>query len=359
MSFDCIIQNGRIWNGDAFLPHLQDIAIADGKIAQIGNGLEGAHTVFDAKGAIVSCGLVDIHTHMKGCGNEYFGMPAETVCFPFGVTTAVEAWADRDGNALLENMLLDTCVFVGVGVVDNHADFTLTEKILPAYKKRAIGVKLCFDKSNPEIIDETPLRETCLFARKKGLKVLVHSTGSPVCMRKIFEILDKGDICTHIFHGGQNGVLDDDLECMAYARKKGIVLDNGMAGGVHTDFFVAKRAIEKGVLPDTISTDITKVSAFTRGGNYGMTLCMSIMRTLGMDESEIFKAVTSTPAKVIGKTVDTGCFQVGGIADIAIIRYQNAPFAIYDKQGNCVKDDYGYVNLLTLKNGLPVFRANM
>ena len=359
MNFDCIIKNGRIWDGKNFLSNLQDVAIADGKIAKIKNGLDGAPICIDAKGAIISCGLVDIHTHMKGCGSEYFGMPAETVCFPFGVTTAVEAWADRDGNALLDNMLLDTCVFLGVGIVDNRADFTLAERLLPVYKQRAIGLKLCFDKSNPALIDETPLRETCSYAKEKGLKVLVHSTGAPVSMRKIFEILDKGDICTHVFHGGEHSVLEDGCECMTYAQKKGIVLDNGMAGGVHTDFSVVKHAIEKGILPDTISSDITKVSAFTRGGNYGLTLCMSIMRSLGMNETEIFKAVTSTPAKVIGKTDKAGYLKVGGSADISVMRYQNAPFEIYDRQGNCVKDESAYVNLLTLKNGLPVFRANI
>lgn len=359
MNFDCIIKNGRIWDGTAFLPTLQDIAILDGKIEKIGNSLNGAPICFDVKGAIVSCGLVDIHTHIKGCGNEYFGMPAETVCFPFGVTTAVEAWADRDGSAILENMLLDTRVFVGVGIVDNHADFTLAETLLPAYQHRAIGLKLCFDKSNPAVIDETPLRETCSYAKERGWKVLVHSTGTPVSMRRIFEILNEGDICTHVFHGGEHSVLEDCCECMVFAREKGVVLDNGMAGGVHTDFSVAKYAIKKGILPDTISTDITKVSAFTRGGNYGMTLCMSIMRSLGMQESDIFRAVTSTPAKVIGETGELGYLQVGGSADISVMRYQNAPFEIYDKQGNCVKDERAYVNLLTLKNGLPVFRANI
>ena len=359
MKFDCVIKNARIWDGQVFLPGLCDMAIADGKIMAIANGLDGASLQFDAKGAIVSCGFVDIHTHMKGCGSEQFGMPAETVCFPFGVTTAVEAWADRDGSAVLDNMLLDTCAFVGVGIVDNHADFTLAERLLPAYGNRALGVKLCFDTSNPALMDETSLRETCAYARKNGLKVFVHSTGSPVTMRKIFEILDKDDICTHVFHGGKHNVAEDGYECMVYARSKGIVLDNGMAGGIHTDFAIAKHAIEKGILPDTVSTDVTKVSAFKRGGNYGMTFCMSIMRALGMDETEIFKAVTSTPASVIDKVGQAGCIQVGGTADIAVIRYEKAPFEIYDKQGNCVKDDYAYVNVLTIKRGLPVFRTNI
>ena len=71
-----------------------------------------------------------------------------------------------------------------------------------------------------------------------------------------------------------------------------------MAGHVHTDFGVLKRAIDADCLPDTISTDITKASAYKRGGRYGMTMCMSIAKHLGMQEEDIFRAVTSTPAKL-------------------------------------------------------------
>ena len=136
-------------------------------------------------------------------------------------------------------------------------------------------------------------------------------------------------------------------------------LDNGMAGGVHTDFAVARGAVERGALADTISTDVTRVSAFVRGGNYGITLCMSIMRALGMSENDVFKSVTSAPAKVLGAKDISGRLRVGDNADIAVIRYALAPFEIYDKQSNCVKVDYGYVNALTLKKGTAVDRSNI
>lgn len=359
MNFDCIIKNGKIWNGYEFLEGLNDVGIVGDKISKISNNIiDDAKFIFNANGAIVSCGLIDLHVHIKGCGSEYFGMPAEISCFPFGVTTAVEAWTDRDGTKILDNMLLDTFVFLGVGISNNHADFSTVEKLISVYGNRVLGVKLCFDKSNLEIIDETPLKETCEYAKEKGLRTLVHSTGSPVPMKRVFEILNKGDICTHVFHGGENSIYDN-FECLKLAKDKGIVLDNGMAGGVHTDFSIAKRAIYNGQLPDTISTDITKVSAFIRGGNYGMTLCMSIMRKLGMEEEKILKAVTSTPAKIINQEDCKGKLDIDKKADISVIDYRNSPFKIYDKVGNCVKNDYSYVNLLTIKNGQVVFRANI
>jgi type I restriction enzyme M protein len=53
--------------------------------------------------------------------------------------------------------------------------------------------------------------------------------------------------------------------------------------------------------PDTISTDITCFSAYKRGGRYGMTMCMNMAKNVGISEGDIFKAVTSNPAKVLGK----------------------------------------------------------
>lgn len=359
MDFDVVIKNGRIWNGEFFYAELQDVAIREGKIVEIGKHLDATPLCFDAQGAIVSCGLIDLHMHIRGCCNDVYGIPAEMTCFPFGVTTAVEAWTDKDGAAILDNMLLDTFVFVGVNVKDNHADFTDTERLIDRYKSRVLGLKICLDTSNPAIVDETPLQEICEYARERGLRVLVHSTGSPVSMQRLFEILSEDDICTHVFHGGVNNVSQDGYQCLAFAKKKGIVLDNGMAGGVHTDFAVARGAVERGIFADTISTDITRMSAFVRGGNYGMTLCMGIMRSLGMSEEEIFKAVTSSPARILKRENALGILNVGCKADIAVIRYGYSPFEIRDRQGNCVKDDYGYANVLTLKNGSVVYRSNI
>lgn len=112
MKYDIILKNGRIWNGYEFRKEVDSIAVKDGKITAIGKDFDDATTIFNVNGAIISPGLVDIHTHMKGISSDSFGIPAETVCFPFGVTTAVEAAASKlDGKILLDNMLLGTYVF--------------------------------------------------------------------------------------------------------------------------------------------------------------------------------------------------------------------------------------------------------
>lgn len=62
--YDIIISGGTIVDGTRTPRFISDIAIKDGKIAQIG-GLKGktAARVLDATGRIVAPGFVDLHTH--------------------------------------------------------------------------------------------------------------------------------------------------------------------------------------------------------------------------------------------------------------------------------------------------------
>ena len=65
--FDLIIRNGTVVDGTGFPRHRSDLAIRDGRVAQIG-GLRrsSAARELDASGAIVAPGFVDLHTHYDG-----------------------------------------------------------------------------------------------------------------------------------------------------------------------------------------------------------------------------------------------------------------------------------------------------
>ncbi len=92
MKYDLIITNGLVIleSGDVYT----DIAVKNGKIAKIGPDLEGAKAVIDAKGLIVSPGMVDVHVHITEPGGvraEWEGYKTGTsACAKGGVTTFVE-----------------------------------------------------------------------------------------------------------------------------------------------------------------------------------------------------------------------------------------------------------------------------
>jgi len=350
-----LIKNGRVWDGFRF-SHV-DILTANDRIASIQPHIcEQADLVFDATGKIVSAGFVDAHVHMRGISSTRFGIQAEMSCFPFGVTAAADASGARGDKALLDSFMLKNVVFVRANFRDNRPDLSETEARMKAFGDRIVGVKTYFDTTVSQVIDTAPLREVCQFARDHGLRVMVHSSHSPTPMAELLAVLDTGDILTHSFHGGEHHAAEDHYEAMRRAQARGVLIDVGFAGHVHTDFAVLKGAIDSGVIPDIISTDITRISAYIRGGRYGMTMCMSIAKTLGMREEDIFTAVTTAPARALGKDGEWGCLNVGGCADITVLAETDEKFDLTDNAGNHVQSDKGYRCVLTVSDGQVVYR---
>jgi N-acyl-D-amino-acid deacylase len=63
MAYDLLIKNGTVVDGTGAPRFRADVAIAQGKIAEIGKIRDGAATVIDAGDLIVAPGFVDPHTH--------------------------------------------------------------------------------------------------------------------------------------------------------------------------------------------------------------------------------------------------------------------------------------------------------
>src|SRR5512139_2170351 len=63
MSYDLVIKNGIVVDGTGKKRYQADVAIADGKVAEIGKVKEGAARTIDAHGLVVAPGFVDPHTH--------------------------------------------------------------------------------------------------------------------------------------------------------------------------------------------------------------------------------------------------------------------------------------------------------
>lgn len=63
MSYDVVIKNGTVVDGTGAARYQADVAIANGKVAEIGKVTEGAKRTIDAHGLVVAPGFVDPHTH--------------------------------------------------------------------------------------------------------------------------------------------------------------------------------------------------------------------------------------------------------------------------------------------------------
>jgi N-acyl-D-aspartate/D-glutamate deacylase len=90
MPWSTLIKNALVFDGRSEVPTQQDVAIADGKIAQVGPDLDPSHAaeVVDAHGRWLTPGLWDIHTHLD---LEVELDPGLTEVVRHGTTTAVVA----------------------------------------------------------------------------------------------------------------------------------------------------------------------------------------------------------------------------------------------------------------------------
>lgn len=344
--------NGRIWDGERFSEG--NVLVKNDKIAAVGTEKFSADYVYDAAGAIVSPGLVDIHVHLRGVSEKRYGFSPDCGCFPFGVTSAADCGANFGDEALVRSFGVKCVAFASVGIgPDGKPDLARAEALLEKLGSVAAGFKVMYDREYVGGVE--PLCKVVARARELGCKVTVHTNGSAVAMADIARALGAGDVVTHVYHGGRNTAEADGFACLREAKRRGVVVDAGMAGAVHTDFGVFRRAVEAGAAPDTISTDLTRRSAFIRGGRYGLTACMTVARAVGMTEADVFRAVTSSAAKALGKQAEWGRLEPGRTADLAVIGENGRGVDFTDAAGNRVRTDSAYECLLTISDGDVVY----
>src|SRR5262252_6821862 len=85
MDAELVIKGGVVVDGTEAPGRRADVAVAEGRVTEVGTGLEGDR-VLDASGCVVAPGFIDIHTHYDA---QVFWDPALTPSCYHGVTTVV------------------------------------------------------------------------------------------------------------------------------------------------------------------------------------------------------------------------------------------------------------------------------
>jgi dihydroorotase len=96
-------------------------------------------------------------------------------------------------------------------------------------------------------------------AEAAGSPLMVHVGNSgELSMEEIADTLRPGDIVTHCYTPQQPAIVDETghlREAVGGAHERGIVFDVAHANGAF-DFELVRRAMDHGLPPDTISTDL-------------------------------------------------------------------------------------------------------
>jgi dihydroorotase len=203
-----------------------------------------------------------------------------------------------------------------------------------------------------------PLRRALRAAEIAGkwARVMCHIGAAPGNLADLLDLLRPGDILTHAFSGaGNNTVQNGQLVAAARAAKqRGVIIDVGHGGGSF-DFTVCEPAMQQGMPPDTISSDIHSVSINTPGYPT-LPWVMSKFLALGMPLEDVVASATIEPAKIIGKVPGLGTLGVGAPADVAIFDYLDGPVEFVDTRNNKRSGTKKLVPALTIRAGRPFGR---
>ncbi|MCP8938303.1 amidohydrolase/deacetylase family metallohydrolase [Alsobacter sp. SYSU M60028] len=337
-------------------PHAGPIDIlvdADGRVAAAGPNLaapEGARRI-EAKGAYVSPGWVDLHAHVWYGGTDISIRPA--VCgLERGVTTIVDAGSAGEANFhgfreyVIEPARERIKAFLNIGsiglvacnrvseLIDMRSiDIDRTLAVIEANRDVIIGVKC---RASGVIVGSwgiTPLRIAKKLARVAGLPLMVHVGEPPPLYDEVLEVLDPGDVVTHCFNGKPCGNIVEDETLFALAERcaaEGVRLDVGH-GGASFSFRTAEIAIERGLLPFSISTDLHARSLDSPVWDMGTT--MSKLLAVGMPFEKVIEASTLAPMSVIGLPTE-GLLAKGARAEFTVFGREASDLTIRDSMGH-------------------------
>jgi dihydroorotase len=133
-------------------------------------------------------------------------------------------------------------------------------------------------------------------------------------------MLRRGDVVTYCYRSEPWCLFPDGraLDGLAEARSRGVLLDIGH-GKSSFDIGVARAAIDMAHPPDTISSDLQVATAT---GPHPVTLgvVMSKLVDAGMSSEAVYRAGTTTPARVLGiPAAEVPDFRIGDPARLVDI----------------------------------------
>jgi dihydroorotase len=358
---DLVLRGGRVLDPSTGTDGELDVAIDGQRVTTVGAGLTAAGTreVLDASGLLVTPGLVDLHTHV------FFGVPPLGVepdphCLARGVTTAVDAGSSGAATfPAFRRYIIDVAATrivamlhissIGMARDDGSPDEAVGEledirwarvdraiDVARAHAERIVGIKVRLSEamvgSDPNQCREA-LRRTRQAADAIGKPAMVHVGGTSITLDEILSMLTTGDIVTHCYHARTEGVLDEAGKIRASVRRavdRGILFDVGHGAGSF-NYNVARRALDQGLLPGTISSDIHAWSV--AGPVYDLATTASKFLHLGLPLRDVIQKVTEAPAKAVSMAGQIGTLSPGADADVSLFRLADGAWPYTDSSG--------------------------
>lgn len=366
MPYDLLIKGGHVLDPGQGLDAKLDIAVTDGRIAAIEPNIDAAEArrVVEVKGdnRYVTPGLIDIHTHVAyGATTPGVGMGCcdpDQVGVRAGTTTVLDCGSVGVANiGVLQAHVIPRArtriiPFVNVGsyahTMPGFADVNSLDEVNAKAIASAIeassgfikGLKLRMvgDVARHQYEELVTLCKQ--ISREHHIPLMVHIGDmraedydkASKATRFLLDSFDEGDILTHLATPNPGGVMADEARSqlipeLQEARNRGVVLDPALGAG-NFGFDVARTQADLGLIPDTISSDLT---AGGRGRVvYSLMECMGRFMAVGYSVADMIRMSTANAAKALGLQDEIGALKVGREADITVLDVVNGKWKFID-----------------------------
>lgn len=360
--FDLLLRRARLVDDT-----VSDIALKDGKIAALGDVNGTALKTIELGGeCYVSAGWIDSHVHCYPKSPIYHDQP-DSVGIATGVTTVVDAGSTGaddidDFYTLTREAATEVYALLNISRVGLIAQNELAnmanidaDAVREAVKRHPdfiVGLKARMSSSVVGENGITPLdRAKAMQAQNGDLPLMVHIGNNPPDLDEIAERLSAGDIITHCYNGKPNRILTPQGELRASVTRaisRGVRLDVGHGTAI-LSFAVAKRAIELGILPHTISSDIYCRNRIS-GPVHSLANVMSKFLAIGMSLPQVIECVTANAADGL-RLKQKGRLQIGLDADLTLFTLKRQPTVLVDAENDSLQAEQLLVPLAAIRAG--------
>ena len=373
MAHDLLIKNGTLIDPAQNIHAPKDVAFTDGTVSAVDDDIpqSDARQTLDAAGYIVSPGMIDVHVHVFP-GVSHYGIEPDPTCLARGATTVVDAGSagadifpgfrkyviDVSETRILAQLNISSQGMlteeIGEFEIPEYADVDKACKMIEQHRDIILGVKVRLTRNT--IVSErsgmTPLHRAREAADAAGLPIMVHPQHAWCdSLDDILSVMKSGDILTHCFHGMQCGILDDQAkvrDSVHSAIERGVIFDVGHGAGSFS-WAVVEAALEQGVLPTTISSDLHIYNL--HGPVYDLATCVTKFLHLGLSLEHALAKVTSVPAGIVHLQNRIGTLSEGAWGDAVIFELRKGAFQLVDTSGETRTGSQNLVPVTVIKGG--------
>ncbi len=375
--YDILLKGGRLVDPSQEMNRAGSVAIRDGRIAAVGEDVkdEEAKEVLSLEGKIVTPGLIDLHCH-PAAGFAEIGVPTDEIGLNSGVTLLCDGGTSGGANFdAMRLLIIDRCktevvCFLNLsntGLIkipeiwsDRNIDVDLSRKVIEKNRDLIKGIKV----RAVEALAQGPGMKAIETAKKLAtdlkLPLMMHigetrrrreNDPMDAFSRAAVSVLERGDILSHYLTwepGGmfpREGMVYPELET---ARRRGVILDS-CHGLNHFSFKIARAAIEIGMAPDVISTDLSMVVSQVTPS---LVVVMSKFLHLGLTLDQVIEMTTINAAGSLKEEGRRGSLKSGFSADITVMELTKGDYIYRD--GTAGETIHGEVLLeprMVLKSG--------